>query len=67
MKILDFYVGAPCYTLRMPPPIHLLFVVLHKLIEKLEWLRRMAGISLVGTVREENPPNGTAHEQQRSA
>ena len=48
VKILDFYVGAPCYTLRMPPPIHLLFVVLHKLIEKLEWLRRMAGISLVG-------------------
>ncbi|PYX51730.1 MAG: hypothetical protein DMG76_31245 [Acidobacteria bacterium] len=45
---LDFYVGAPCYTLRMPPPVHLLFVVLHKLIEKLEWLRRMAGISLVG-------------------
>jgi hypothetical protein len=25
-----------------------MFVVLHKLIEKLEWLRRMAGISLVG-------------------
>ena len=48
VQMLDFCVGAPCYTLRMPPPAHLLFVVLHKLIEKSEWLRRMAGISLVG-------------------
>ena len=31
VQILDFYVGAPCYTLPMPPPAHLLFVVLHKL------------------------------------
>jgi SAM-dependent methyltransferase len=48
VRELDFYVGAPCYTLRMPPPAHLLFVLLHKLIEKSESLRRMAGISLVG-------------------
>jgi SAM-dependent methyltransferase len=48
VRELGFYVGAPCYTLRMPPPAHLLFVMLHKLIERSEWLRRLAGISLVG-------------------
>jgi len=32
VHVLDDHGGAPCYTLRLPPPVHLLFVVLHKLI-----------------------------------
>jgi SAM-dependent methyltransferase len=60
VQILDFYVGAPCYTLRMPPPVHLLFVGLHKLIEKSEWLRRMAGISLVGQLESKTAARNNA-------
>lgn len=59
VHVLDYYVGAPCYTLRLPPPVHLMFVVLHKLIEKSDWLRRTAGISLVGQL-EKNSPKGRA-------
>lgn len=55
VHVLDYYVGAPCYTLRLPPPVHLLFVVLHKLIEKSDRLRRMAGISLVGQLEKKQP------------
>lgn len=67
VEILDFYVGAPCYTLRMPPPAHLLFVLLHKLIEKSDWLRRMAGISLVGQLESktlQRNATGAAEDRQ---
>ena len=66
LQILCFYVGAPCYTLRMPPPAHLLFVVLHKLIEKSAWLRRTAGISLVGQLdRKTSQRNSTGAAEER--
>lgn len=45
---LDTYIGAPCYTTFLPPPIHLLFVFVHQIVLAVPWLRRTVGETLIG-------------------
>jgi len=44
------HVGGPCYTLSLPPPLHFLFVLFHKLVEQSEFTRRSFGVNLVGVL-----------------
>lgn len=45
---LDTYTGAPCYTLFMPPPVHLVFIFIHKLLREVGWLNRLFGEAVTG-------------------
>jgi ubiquinone/menaquinone biosynthesis C-methylase UbiE len=45
---LNTYIGAPCYTTFMPPPIHLIFIAIHKVLQRMSWLRRIFGESIIG-------------------
>jgi len=45
---LETYVGAPCYTGFMPPLVHLIFILYHKFLQKVSWLRRIFGESIIG-------------------
>jgi SAM-dependent methyltransferase len=45
---LETSIGAPCYTTFLPPPIHLIFILFHKVVQRSSWLRRAVGESLVG-------------------
>lgn len=44
------YVGDPCYTTFLPPPLHFLFIVLHKLAERFNFSRNAFGITMVGVL-----------------
>jgi len=44
------HVGAPGYTTSLPPPLHFLFVLFHKLVEQSEFTRRTFGANLVGVL-----------------
>jgi SAM-dependent methyltransferase len=48
---LDAYVGAPCYSLWFPPPLHLVFISLHRMIEFSRALQKAAGLSIVAELR----------------
>ncbi len=45
---LETYVGAPCYTTFLPPPLHLIFILFHKILQSRSWLRRSFGESIIG-------------------
>ena len=45
---IEIYVGAPSYTTFMPPPIHAVFIGVHKVLQKVTWLRRAFGESIIG-------------------
>ncbi|PWT74109.1 MAG: hypothetical protein C5B60_07185 [Chloroflexi bacterium] len=45
---LETHIGAPCYTTFFPPPIHVNFVLFHKIVEKVQWIRESIGEVLIG-------------------
>lgn len=45
---LGTYIGAPCYTTFLPPPLHAVFVGLHLIIQRVPWLTRTFGESVIG-------------------
>lgn len=45
---LETYIGAPCYTTFMPPPVHLIFILFHKIVQNVTYLRRTFGESIIG-------------------
>lgn len=50
------HVEDPAYTNFLPPPLHFLFIVLHKLMERTSFTRRLFGIYLVGVLAKVDPP-----------
>lgn len=45
---LETHIGAPCYTTFMPPPVHLIFIAFHKILQRVTWLRRTFGEVIIG-------------------
>jgi ubiquinone/menaquinone biosynthesis C-methylase UbiE len=45
---LQTYIGAPCYTTFLPPPVHLAFVMFSKILQRVNYLRRNFGESIIG-------------------
>lgn len=45
---LETHIGAPCYTTFMPPPVHLIFITFHKILQRVTWLRRTFGEVIIG-------------------
>lgn len=53
LKECRILVGAPSYTTFLPPPLHLLFILFHKMIEQFRVARRFLGVSLVGRLEKQ--------------
>jgi ubiquinone/menaquinone biosynthesis C-methylase UbiE len=47
-ETLELHIGEPCYTTFLPPPLHWAFAMIHKLISRVEWLKRRVGESIIG-------------------
>lgn len=45
---LDTYIGAPCYTVFLPPPVHLIFILFSKILLRVTRLRQNFGESIIG-------------------
>jgi SAM-dependent methyltransferase len=65
---LESFVGAPCYTLYLPPPLHLLMVLLHSFINRVGLFKRWFGITLVGVLQRPADKNDSrlAHVRESS-
>jgi SAM-dependent methyltransferase len=50
IRRLEFFVGAPCYTCSLPPPLHFTFMLLHRGFERIRFVREWAGITLFGVL-----------------
>lgn len=48
LSSLEITTGAPSYTMFCPPPIHLAFIFLHKILQRVTWLRKTFGETITG-------------------